>query len=276
MAHPSADRPVALVTGSSRGIGRGIAIRLAADGFVVVLNGVKPLDPQNPRKGAFEVKETIEAAGNDAEFFRADVSCSKDRTALIEFIEERFGRLDLLINNAGIEPESMDFLDSTEERFDNVFAINLRGPWFLTQQLAKRMIGWLAEGRIPKARICFITSVQGYVATGGAEYCMTKAALGMAAKTFAARLGEHDIPVIEISPGVIHSDMADKHMEAIDKQIAAGRLVTSRWGTPQDVAGLVAAFGRGDLDYCTGERIEVGGGLGMPRWYTRTPQTPRA
>jgi len=260
------DKPVALVTGSSRGIGRGIAIRLASQGFAVVLNGVKPLDPLDPRKGAFEAKRTIEAAGGQAEFFRADVSSSRDRAALIEFVEQRFGRLDLLVNNAGIEPEPMDFLDSPEERFDRVFAVNLRGPWFLTQQLAKRMIGWLAEGRIPKARICFITSVQGYVVTGGAEYCMTKAALGMAAKAFAARLGEHDIPVIEISPGVIHSDMADKHLEAIDRRIAEGRLVTSRWGTPQDVAGLVAAFARGDLDYCTGERIEVGGGLGMSRW----------
>ena len=129
------------------------------------------------------------------------------------------------------------------------------------------MIEGLENKVIPKGRICFVTSVQGYVVTRGAEYCMTKAALGMAAKVFAHRLGHYNIPVIEISPGVIHSDMTDKHRENIDKKIAAGRLITSRWGEPEDVAKLVAAFARGDLDYSSGERIEVGGGLGISRWY---------
>lgn len=259
-------KPVALVTGSSRGIGRGIAIKLAAEGFVVLVNGIQPRDPGNGRKGANEVLATIRRAGGEADFIQADISSKEDREALLAFIEERFGRLDLLVNNAGIEPEALDFLEASEQRYDRVLATNLKGPFFLTQQVAKKMIAWLQTKRMPKGRICFITSIQGYVVTGEAEYCLTKAALGMAAKAFANRLGPFDIPVIEISPGVIHSDMTDKHRANIDKKIAEGRLITGRWGEPEDVAKLVAAFARGDLDYSSGERIEVGGGLGICRW----------
>jgi 3-oxoacyl-[acyl-carrier protein] reductase len=185
---------------------------------------------------------------------------------MLAHVNERYGRLDLLVNNAGIEPGPLDFLDSPEQRFEQVMAINLEGPFFLTQQAAKMMIAMLQSGRIPKGRICFITSIQAYVVTRGIEYCMTKAALSMAAKAFADRLGEHDIPVIEISPGVIHSDMADKNRESIDRAIANGRMITRRWGEPEDVAKVVYAFARGDFDYSTGERIEVGGGLGIPRY----------
>jgi 3-oxoacyl-[acyl-carrier protein] reductase len=259
-------KPVALVTGSSRGIGRGIAVRLAADGFHVLVNGVQPLDPQNSAKGAGEVLRTIQKDGGTADFIRADVSITENRQALIDFISREYGRIDLLVNNAGIEPPSLDFLESSEERYDHIMAVNLRGPFFITQQIAKMMIACLEKRIIAKARICFVTSVQGYVVTRGAEYCMTKAALGMLSKVFANRLGQYDIPVIEISPGVIHSDMTDKHRGNIDKYIAAGRLIAGRWGESEDVAKLVAAFARGDLDYSTGERIEVGGGLGICRW----------
>jgi len=260
-----AGKAVALITGSSRGIGRGVAVRLARDGFRIALNGVKPLDPDNVEKGAAEVKKTIEAAGGKAEFFRADVSSAEDRAAMIKSVEETFGRIDLLVNNAGVEPSLCDILESTEDRYDHVMGINLKGPYFLTQQVAKRMIAWQEQGVIPKGRICFITSVQAYVVTRGGEYCMTKAALSMASKVFANRLGKHDIPVIEISPGVIHSDMTSVHTKNIDRMIASGRLVTSRWGEPEEVGALVAGFARGDLDYSSGVRIEVGGGLGMRR-----------
>lgn len=262
----SSGKPVALVTGSSRGIGRGIALKLAGEGFHVLVNGIKPLDPGNTAKGAAEVLNSIGNAGGTADFIRADISKPEDRKSIMDFIEERLGRIDLLVNNAGIEPPFVDFLESTEERYDYILSVNLKGPFFLTQQVAKKMIGCIEKKIITRGRICFITSIQGYVVTRGAEYCMTKAALGMASRVFANRLGEYDIPVIEISPGVIRSDMTFPHKESIDKRIAEGRLVTRRWGTPEDVAKLVAAFARGDLDYSSGERIEVGGGLGMPRW----------
>ncbi len=258
----ASNKPVALVTGSSRGIGRGIAERLARDGFHVWVNGIRPLEA-----GAGAVLSAIRAAGGTADFVQADVSQTSGRSAILAALEARGGRIDLLVNNAGIEPPGVPFLEFTEARFDHVIGTNLKGPFFLTQQVAALMIRNLARGAIPKGRICFITSIQGYVVTRGAEYCMSKAALGMAAKVFANGLGAHDIPVIEISPGVIHSDMADKHQAAIDRKIEAGRLITARWGEPDDVARLVAAFARGDLDYSTGSRIEVGGGLGLPRWY---------
>lgn len=261
-----ADKPVALVTGSSRGIGRDIALRLAKEGYALVLNGVRPLDEGNSKKGAYEVRETIRNAGGVAEFCRADISAAEDRQALVDFAEQTFGRIDLLVNNSGIEPPSLDMLESTQARYDLVMSVNLRGPYFLTQQVANRMIAWRKERRIEKGRILFVTSVQGYMTNPrGAEYCMTKAALGMASKIFAHRLGEHDIPVIEISPGVFHSDMADKHQENIDRKIAEGWLVTSRWGAQHEMGALVAAFARGDLDYSTGSQIELAGGMGMRR-----------
>jgi NAD(P)-dependent dehydrogenase (short-subunit alcohol dehydrogenase family) len=179
--------PVALVTGSSRGIGRGVALRLAREGFTLVINGVTA-DPSVRTKGAYHVKHLIESEGGNAEVFRADISSSEDREAMVSFIEKEFGRIDLLVNNAGIEPEKLDILESSEHRFLHVFSINLQGPYFLTQQIAKRMIKLKTQGVINKGRIVFITSVQGYMSNpGGGEYCMTKAALGMAAKLFAHR-----------------------------------------------------------------------------------------
>ena len=170
------------------------------------------------------------------------------------------------MNNAGIEPPPVDILDSTEDRFDGVFAVNLRGPYFLTQQVARRMIEARTGDPGRAARIVFITSVQAYMpSTHGAEYGMTKAALHMAMTAYACRLAEHGIAVFEISPGVIETDMSRIHREAIDRMIASGRLLTRRWGQPDEVAALVSTIARGDLDYSTGSRIEVGGGLGLQR-----------
>jgi 3-oxoacyl-[acyl-carrier protein] reductase len=247
--------PVALVTGASRGIGRGIALRLAREGYVVVLNS-RTADPANLEKGAYEVKRCIEAAGGKAAVFRADISSAQERRSLVEFLDREFERLDLLVNNAGIEPE----------RLERVLAVNLKGPYFLTQALARRMIGFREQGLVSVPRIVFVTSVQAYMANPtGAEYCLSKAALHMAVKAFAVRLGPDGIPVFEISPGIIESDMSLVHKQNIDRLIASGRLPTARWGQPEDVAALVAAIARGDLDYSTGSTIEVGGGLGLQR-----------
>jgi len=259
------DIPAALVTGASRGIGRGIALRLAREGYAVVLNS-RTADPAERTRGLYEVQRTIEAAGGKAAVFRADLSSAAERQALVGFLDREFPRLDLLVNNAGIEPEPLDMLDGPEERLERVLAVNLKGPYFLTQALARRMIGFRARepGRV--ARIVFITSVQAYMANPtGAEYCLSKAALHMAVKAFAVRLGASGIPVFEISPGIIESDMSLVHKANIDRMIASGRLPTARWGQPEDVAALVAAIARGELDYSTGSTIEVGGGLGLQR-----------
>ena len=259
------EAPVALVTGASRGIGRGIALRLAREGYTVVINS-RTADPAELQRGAYEVLHAITAAGGRAEVFRADLSVPDERQSLVEFLDRSFPRLDLLVNNAGIEPEPLDMLDCPEERLDRVFAVNLKGPYFLTQNVARRMIRFRYQGIVPTPRIVFITSVQAYMANPfGTEYCLSKAALHMAMKAFAARLGGSGIPVFEISPGIIESDMSLVHKEAIDRMIASGRLPTARWGQPDDVAAVVAAIARGDLDYSTGSTIEVGGGLGLRR-----------
>ncbi len=256
---------VALVTGASRGIGRGIALRLAREGYTVVLNS-RTADPASLEKGAYEVQKTIEAAGGKAVVFRADISSARERGALVEFLDREFPRLDLLINNAGIEPEPLDLLQASEERLERVLAVNLKGPYFLTQALARRMIGLREQGRVEVPRIVFVTSVQAYMANPtGAEYCLSKAALHMAVKAFAARLGPSGVVVFEVSPGIIESDMSLVHKANIDRLIASGRLPTARWGKPEDVAALVAAIARGELDYSTGSTIEVGGGLGLQR-----------
>ena len=257
--------PVALVTGGSRGIGRGIALRLAKDGLTVVINS-RTADPADRQKGAYEVQRTIEAAGGRAVVFPADISSPAERNSLCAFMEKEFPRLDLLVNNAGIEPEPLDILDCPEERLDRVLAVNLKGPFFISQHMARWMVRLRAQGAVPTPRIVFITSVQAYMANPfGTEYCLSKAALHMTMKAFAVRLGASGIPVFEISPGIIESDMSLVHRDAIDRMIAAGRVPTARWGKPADVAVLVAAIARGDLDYSTGSTIEVGGGLGLRR-----------
>ena len=259
------ENPVALVTGASRGIGRGIALRLAREGLTVVISS-RTADADNRQKGAYEVEQAIREAGGRAVVFRADLSSATERGALVEFLRREFPRLDLLVNNAGIEPEPLDMLDCPEERLDRVLAVNLKGPYFLSQQAARWMIHLRGEGIVPTPRIVFITSVQAHMANPtGAEYCLSKAALHMAVKAFAARLGASGIPVFEVSPGIIESDMSLVHKEAIDRMIASGRLPTARWGKPVEVAAVVAAIARGDLDYSTGSTIEVGGGLGLRR-----------
>jgi 3-oxoacyl-[acyl-carrier protein] reductase len=257
---------VALITGASRGIGRGIALRLAKEGYTIIINS-RTADPNNLEKGAYEVKNSIEKCGGEAYIFKADISIREERNRLLDYAINEIGRVDLLVNNAGIEPPTLDMLESTEERYDKVMETNLKGPYFITQQIAKKMIEWKKNGIVDKPRIIFVTSVQAYMASfGGSEYVMTKAALHMAMRNFAYRLGKEDIYVFEIAPGIIYTDMARIHEEKLNKRISEGKfLITNRWGQPEDVAALVSAIARGNLDYSTGTTIEVGGGLGLPR-----------
>jgi len=255
---------VALVTGASRGIGRGIALRLASEGYSIIINS-RTADPNNLEKGAYEVKNTIEQANGKAWVFRADISLADERAALIDYAVNEIGRVDLLVNNAGVEPPIIDMLEESEECFDSVISINLKGPYFITQQIAKKMIEWQQSGLMETPRIVFISSVQAYMSGGGSIYSITKAALHMAMKNYACRLGKEKINVYEIAPGVIKSDMTNVHAEKIERKIANDWLLTERWGTLEDVAKLVSAIGRGDLDYSTGSTFEVGGGLGVMR-----------
>lgn len=260
------DKRVAIVTGASRGIGRGIALRLAEDGYLVIINHVRPYDPEKA-EGAYEVKRTIEEQGGSADVFRANIALPEDRKALVKYAADRYGRIDLLVNNSGVAPkERRDILEATEESFERLITTNLQGPYFLTQEAANRMVAWKQAGVVPHPRIAFVTSISAYTASPSrGEYCVSKAGLSMAAKLYAERLGEYGIPVIEIAPGIIKTDMTSAVTEKYDKLIAEGLLVTKRWGYPEDIARAVSAFAAGHLDYSTGECIEVGGGFGLRR-----------
>jgi NAD(P)-dependent dehydrogenase (short-subunit alcohol dehydrogenase family) len=257
----ASQQPVALVTGAARGIGRAVALQLAKDGYAVAINFV------SSAQQAEELRRSINSHGGRAECIRADISIADDRRALVDSVRERFGRIDLLVNNAGVAPaKRADLLDATEESFTRLIDVNLRGPYFLTQAVAKWMIELRRSNAIPRGRIVFVTSVSAYAAsTNRGDYCVSKAGLSMAAQLWAARLAEFDIPVIEIRPGVIATDMTSGVKEKYDKLIAEGLLPQQRWGTPEDVARAVSAFARGDLDYSTGVAIDVSGGFQVRR-----------
>jgi len=257
---------IALVTGAGQGIGRGIAIQLAGDGFTVVINDIVA-DASNTESGAYEVSKTIEDNGGQAEVFCADVASAEDREAMLGFIDEKFGRLDLLVNNAGVAPkERKDILEAGEESFERLMSINLQAPYFLTQLAAKRMIQYQRDGKVETPRIAFITSISAYTSSPSrGEYCVSKAGLSMAAKLYADRLAEFNIPVIEIRPGIVFTPMTSVVKEKYDKLIDDGLLPVKRWGQPEDIARVVSAFARGDLDYSTGDSIEVSGGFNIRR-----------
>ena len=259
-------QPVALVTGAGSGIGRAIARRLAAQGQAVVVNDVVA-ESDDGERGARVVAEQIEAAGGTAEPFLADVADGADREAMMEFVAERFGRLDLLVSNAGVAPrERTGILQTTEESYDRVMAVNLKGAFFLAQIAARRMVEWKAAGAMEAARLVFISSISAYASSPSrAEYCISKAGLSMATRLFADRLAEHGIPVLEVRPGIIETPMTAGVKEKYDRLIADRLLPMRRWGRPEDVARVVCSIARGDLDYCTGESIEVGGGFKIRR-----------
>ena len=252
--------PVALVTGSGQGIGRGIALQLAKDGYTVVINDVTT-DPAN------EVKATIEKAGGTACICKADISSTTDRQSLVDCIMQTYGRIDLLVNNAGVGvKERKDILEASEESYDRLMNINAKGPYFLTQLIANKMIALQKADVVKTPRIAFITSISAYTSsTSRGEYCVSKAAIAMGATLWADRLGEFGIPVLQFAPGIIATPMTSVVTAKYDKLIAEGILVTKRWGQPEDLALAISAFAKGYLDYSTGTVIEVGGGFGMKR-----------
>ena len=251
------ESPVALVTGGSRGIGRGIAIGLGAAGYDVVVNYATRPD------AAEEVVGQIAAAGSRAVAAKGNVGAAEDRQGLVRTALEAFGRLDVLVNNAGITSQGRkDVLEATEESWDLVFDTNLKGPFFLSQLAANEMIRLIGQGAIPGGKIINISSVSAWaVSTNRADYCMTKAAIGMMTKLFAARLADEKIGVFEICPGVIASDMTAPVKEKYDRLIAEGLWPIRRWGQPDDVAKAVLAIISECFPFSTGDRFNVDGGL---------------
>jgi 3-oxoacyl-[acyl-carrier protein] reductase len=253
-----AGRRVALVTGGTRGIGLGIARALTAEGWELALCGVRSGD---------EVRGTLDQLGGRAEYFQADVASRADRDRLAAAVSERWGALNALVNNAGRAPSvRADILEASENSFEALVRVNLQGPYCLTQAIARQMVSRRAADPNFHPAIVFITSVSAEMAsTGRGEYCVTKAGLAMAARLFAARLAASAIPVYEVRPGIIATDMTAPVRETYDARIADGLVPERRWGKPEDVGRVVAALLRGDLPYATGSIIHVDGGLTIPR-----------
>lgn len=261
-SHPNiSSRPVAIVTGGSRGIGRGIAERLAAEGWAVVINFF------SRRDAADELAAQVLSAGGECLVAQADIGNAADRERLLQETRGRFGRLDLLVNNAGItSPGRKDLLEATEESWDQVMATNLKGPFFLAQRAAREMVRLVEAGAIERGTIINISSISGFaVSTNRGDYCIAKAAMQMMTWLFAARLADSRILVYEICPGVIASDMTAPVQEKYDKLIADGMSPIRRWGQPSDVAAAVSMLAGGALPFSTGERIHVDGGFHIQR-----------
>ncbi|UCE43364.1 MAG: 3-ketoacyl-ACP reductase [Candidatus Aminicenantes bacterium] len=257
---------VALVTGAGRGIGRKICLELAENGYDIA--GVDILlDQDNKDKGLPEVQQRVE--GFDKKFLpiQADIAYLNNHPKILDSTLEKFGRIDVLVNNAGVAPEKrIDILETTPESYDRVLSINTRGAFFLTQKIAKHMIQQVGEETNSKSCIIFISSISVYVSSPSRpEYCISKAALSAAAKIFADRLAAYGINVYEVRPGIIQTDMTASVKEKYDKLIAEGLIPQKRWGLPKDVARAVASLARGDFAYSTGLVVEVSGGMHIQR-----------
>ncbi len=249
----------AFVTGGKRGIGRGIAYALAESGFDVVIGDLsKDADVE-------ETLEGIEQRGRRADFVRCDVADMSSHEAVIDGVEAAIGSLTCLVNNAGISVAKRgDLLEATPESFDQLFRVNLRGPFFLTQCVAKRFLARASDGQYRS--IVNISSANAYAASPNrAEYCLSKTAVSMATKLFATRLGEAGVGVFEIRPGVIRTNMTAVAAADYDKRIAAGLSPMPRWGEPEDVGRAAAALAGGAFKFSTGDAIHVDGGLHITR-----------
>ncbi|MFA4945473.1 MAG: 3-ketoacyl-ACP reductase [Lentisphaeria bacterium] len=256
---------VALVTGGARGIGLGISSALLREGFALAVAGTKPAG-----EVAEPLRELAEQAqpGREVRYFQADISRREDRERLLAGIEAAFGALHLLVNNAGVAPQvRTDLLHASEESFDRVLGINLRGPYFLTQAAARWMIRQHQQDAAFAGAIVNVSSISAEVASvNRGEYCISKAGVGMATKLWAARLAEFGIGVYEVRPGIIATDMTAGVKEKYDQLLQQGLCLQARWGTPADVGKAVALLARGDLPYSTGQVLVIDGGLTLPRF----------
>ena len=256
MAESTGQR-VALVTGASRGIGRAIATTLGRAGYAVAVNYVRN------EAAAADVVNRINSTGGHAVALRGDVASASDRRAIVDQTIAAFAKIDLLVNNAGIAPDvRADILEATEQSFDRLINTNLKGPYFLTQLVARHMIDRSIAGKIVN-----VTSVSAYAASvNRGDYCVSKAGLAMMTRLYAARLAQHGINVYEIRPGVIETDMTGPVKAKYDELIFKGDLTPiARWGTPEDIARAVLAVATDLLPFSTGEVINVDGGFHFRR-----------
>ncbi|SFD07813.1 3-ketoacyl-ACP reductase [Spirosoma endophyticum] len=253
--------PVALITGGSRGIGYGIAEHLADAGFDLAINGVRPEDAVS------DALDKLRQRGCDVIYCQGDVASTEARVEIMQRIKAHFGRLNVLINNAGVAPkERRDILDATEESFQYVLSTNLQGAYFLTQAAANWMIVQQTEQVDFWGCIINVSSVSATVASvNRGEYCIAKAGLSMATQLFATRLGEYNIPVYEVRPGIIKTDMTAGVTARYNALIDNGLALQRRWGLPDDVGKAVASLAQGAFPYSTGQVIMVDGGMTIPR-----------
>ncbi|KPK84035.1 MAG: 3-ketoacyl-ACP reductase [Bacteroides sp. SM23_62_1] len=254
-------RKVVLITGGSRGIGLGIANEFAINNYDIAIMG---------RRNTGQVSEVMNELGKtgaDVLYIRGDVSSSSDRRNCIKTIRSHFGMLNILINNAGMAPGvRKDILQSTEASFDEVLNVNLKGPYFLTQQVANWMIDLKKENKRFETCIINISSVSAtIVSTNRGEYCISKAGMSMMTQLFSVRLGEYGIPVYEIRPGIIMTDMTARVKDKYDRMIKEGLTILPRWGMPADVGKAALALANGNFNYSTGQVIMVDGGMTLQK-----------
>lgn len=252
---------VALVTGGTRGIGFGIAESLAKERFDVAVCGVRPPD---------QVTEPIAALqthGGEVIYCQCDVASAEARLAMLNQVRNHYGKLHVLVNNAGVAPrQRLDILEADEASFERVLKTNLQGPYFLSQSAANWMVEQKQADSTFEGCMINVSSVSASLAsTSRGEYCVSKAGLSMATQLFAMRLAEYDLPVFEIRPGIVATDMTAGVKEKYDALIAEGLVPQVRWGRAEDIGKAVAALARGDFAYSTGQVIVVDGGLTIPR-----------
>lgn len=252
---------VAIITGSGRGIGRGIASQLASSGWNIVINDIG--NPGPPR----ETLELVEAAGSQGMIVTGDVTVPFDREGLVKETLDRFGRIDLLVNNAGIGPrQRLDILETSEESMNEVMAVNLIGPFFLTQLVARKMIDLIEQNVIDNPKIVNIGSISAYTSSiSRPEYCISKAGVSMSTLLYADRLARHGINVYEIRPGIIETPLTAGVKDKYDKLIAEGITPIQRWGQPEDIGKAIVAIAEGYLPFSTGQIIDVDGGFHIQR-----------
>lgn len=253
----------AIVTGAARGIGNAIAVRLAEDGYAICIVDVFEED-----KAAANI-DKVKGKKQPVLYIKGDISSSESRKDIVKIVMNRFGRIDVLVNNAGVAPKiRMDMLETTEESMDYVLNINLKGTFFMTQQVANAMIDVIKGGNVEgyQPKIVNISSMSAYTSSvNRSEYCISKAGVSMVTTLFADRLAEFGINVYEVRPGIIMTDMTAVVKEKYDKLIEEGLLPLKHWGYPEDVANAVLVLCSGKLAYCTGNVINVDGGFHIRR-----------
>lgn len=253
--------PAALVTGGSRGIGLAIAQLLCENGYDVAINGVRE------ESRVTETLKDLKSHGTEVIYCQGDIGSDDDRDSIVKKLQSKFGRLNVLVNNAGVAPnERLDPLKATAESFDRLMRINLKGPYFLTQAIANWMVDQKQNDNSFTGTIVTIGSISATVVSHNrGDYCMSKAALAMHSRVWAVRMAEYGIPVYEVRPGVIHTDMTSGVTDKYDKLIDEGLTIQPRWGMPKDVGKAVLSLVNGDFPYSTGEVFMVDGGLTIPR-----------